>query len=186
MLCSVKSRNSILVDRYRTVPRDEEGNVVLPIPTKVGASIVSLGEVVWDRKLYSSSKYIWPIGFESQRTHTSYLQPSQRVMYTSKIIDGGDRPFFAVIASDDPDNAIITNSASAAWCKVISKVEQTKDPDKRRKTYSISGPEMFGYTDPLITALIEELPDSHKVIPYWKNRTPFKEGLQSALAQEQN
>jgi len=177
-------KSSELIDRYRTLPRDEHGDLIFPIQAKQGASIICLGKVVWDRKLFSSSKYIWPNGFESQRIHPSYLEPSQRVIYTSKIIDAGDRPKFAVIASDDPDNPIIANSASTAWTHVITKVNYAKDPDKRRKTCTVSGPEMFGYNDPLIIALIEELPESRKVINYWKNRTPFKEVLQDAMAQE--
>jgi len=175
-------KSSELIERYRTLQRDEEGDLIFPIQAKQGASIISLGDVVFDRKLFSSSKYIWPNGFESQRVHPSYLEPSQRVIYTSKIVDAGDRPKFAVIASDDPDNPIIANSASTAWTNVITKVNYAKDPDKRRKTCTVSGPEMFGYNDPLIIALIEELPNSDKVIKYWKNRTPFKEVLYDAFA----
>ena len=177
-------KSSELIERYRTLSRDEDGNLIFPIQAKQGASIINLGEVVFDRKLFSSSKYIWPNGFESQRIHPSYLEPSQRVIYTSKIIDAGDRPKFAVIASDDPDNPIIANSASTAWTNVITKVNYAKDPDKRRKTCTVSGPEMFGYNDPLIIALIEELPNSKRVEKYWKNRTPFREVLQDALAQD--
>eukprot|EP00483_Globobulimina_turgida_P010678 UN10699 len=120
-------KSSELIERYRTLNRDEDGDLVFPIQAKQGASIISLGEVVYDRKLFSSSKYIWPNGFESQRIHPSYLEPSQRVIYTSKIIDAGDRPKFAVIASDDPDNPIIANSASTAWTNVITKVNYAKD-----------------------------------------------------------
>jgi hypothetical protein len=55
--------SSLLRFATRTVPRDDDGQVILPVTAK-GATIHALGTVVWDRPNYHARNYIWPVGYK--------------------------------------------------------------------------------------------------------------------------
>jgi SNF2 family DNA or RNA helicase len=161
-----KSNNKGAVNR--DIKRDDSGNIVFPILAKGGATIWSLGTVIYDRKKYHSKNYIWPIGFRSTRYNLSYIKPEDRVEYISEIRDGGESPIFAVIASDDPDNPILNISATGAWTIMMQRIVDAKD-SKRPSKISVSGPEMYGYSDIRLKKLIEELPGAE----YCKGYVPI-------------
>jgi len=169
--------SSDLISRYLELDRDEYNNPLLPIQIKGGVTITSLGRIVYDKKGYFSAKYIWPVGYECQRLHTSYINPTKRVIFTSKVLETDRKPMFAVTAQDDIQNPIIESSASTAWTNVIKKVNNAKPVHERRSTCTVSGPEMYGFHDPLTVALIEELPNAKLCAKYWNNKKSFKSFL---------
>ena len=61
------------------------------------------------------SRSIYPIGFKSYREHASMFKLGVRARYTCEILDGGVKPLFQVISSEDPDHPIIKETATAAW-----------------------------------------------------------------------
>eukprot|EP01092_Planopodium_desertum_P006439 TRINITY_DN26811_c0_g1_i1.p1 TRINITY_DN26811_c0_g1~~TRINITY_DN26811_c0_g1_i1.p1 ORF type:complete len:312 (+),score=54.83 TRINITY_DN26811_c0_g1_i1:628-1563(+) len=152
------------------VPRDEEGNLIFPI--KLGVLIVeSLGEVS-DKAGYHNKKYIWPVGFRSKRTYASMKDPDKKVLYTSEILDGGEVPLFRVTPEDQPDKPIDANSATKAWTTVIKTINDKKTVATGKRMFTaVSGPEYFGYTNPPITKLIQELPKVAENAPTYEMRS---------------
>lgn len=54
-------------------------------------------------KRYHSDKYIWPVGWKSEREFFSYVNVGTRVKYTCEILDGGGMgPKFTVRATHRP------------------------------------------------------------------------------------
>lgn len=53
---------------------------------------------------------------------------------------------------------LLSNQLSV-WSEVLAKI-------KRRSSVSVSGPEMFGFSDPVIKMLIQELPNAEKCQQY--------------------
>jgi superfamily II DNA or RNA helicase len=149
----------------RDIKRDDNGNIIYPVLARGGATIWSLGTVVYDRKKFHSKHYIWPVGFRSNRFHFSYLKPDDRVEYISEIKDGGDCPMFSVIAADDPANAISNVSATGAWTLMMQRIYDAKSI-RRQNKISVSGPEMFGFSDVKVKKLIEELPNANACKTY--------------------
>jgi superfamily II DNA/RNA helicase len=146
----------------RPVPRDDDGTVVLPITAK-GATIVSLGNIVHDRPKYHARSYIWPVGFKSTRKMPSIKNPQQQVIYTSEIVDNGDGPGFRVTPADAPELSMTFGTASRVWMEMLRKI-------KRRQSISVSGPETYGYSDPTVRMLIQELDGAELCESYqWVN-----------------
>ena len=181
------SKMATLVERYLGTPRDDETHeVLMPLKIKGGCEVISLGKVVIgsECKNFNSRKYIWPVGFESRRMSQSFKNAGQRTMYTSQILRGDDgRPRFCVRADDATDEPIYSPSSSSAWTTVLKMSNDMKPIGQRRKNVTVSGPEMFGYSDSLIMALFEELPNVKQCDKYWKDRVSFKEKMDQHLKQ---
>jgi hypothetical protein len=47
----------------REIKRYSQGNPILPLQVK-GATISSLGTIVWDKPAFHARNYIWPVGFK--------------------------------------------------------------------------------------------------------------------------
>jgi hypothetical protein len=48
--------------RHSDVKRDADGNPVLPFVAK-GATVLSLGTIVWDKPAFHQRGYLYPVGF---------------------------------------------------------------------------------------------------------------------------
>ncbi|ETO27835.1 hypothetical protein RFI_09296 [Reticulomyxa filosa] len=173
-----KSKFDQTATKYMKLPRNEDGTIKVPFQIKGGCTVACLGRIDPDKGGFHTSKYIWPIGFQSVRMHSSYLNPSVRVTFTSTIEEGPNGAQFKIVAEDDPENPLIGDSASSVWTTVIKRVAAVRTDPKKRKTCTVSGPEMFGFSDSVVQALIEELPNAKSCTNYWKNRQPFKDKLQ--------
>jgi hypothetical protein len=94
------------------------------------------------------------------------------VLYTSKIVDTGVTPGFVVHAEDDEcagedeRTPVVHATASAAWLEVLRVINDRRAMGLKRKKPSVSGPEMFGFSDPLMKLLITELPNFDCCIKY--------------------
>lgn len=146
---------------FKDIIREKNGQPKMPL--LLGElTIESLGTII-PKAPFITEKYIWPIGFISTRYFSSMINPEHRVRYTSKIIDGGDRPSFVVIAEDDPDHPILSHSPSGAWKIVLKRIasKSTNTLDDR-KNISVSGAVRFGLSHPVVVSLFKELPNSDK------------------------
>jgi len=142
----------------RPVPRDNEGNPILPVTIK-GATIVNLGKIVHDRPLFHSKQYLWPAGFKSTRRLPA-IESDEYTTYVSEIIDSGDAaPVFRVTPEDSPDMVFEHHTSSGVWTQTLKAI-------KKKSTVSVSGPEMFGYASPTIQMLFQELPNAGKCSKY--------------------
>lgn len=88
--------------------------------------------------------------------------PSRRVMYTSQIVDAGDRPQFVVTAADDPMNPIVSYSPSGAWKTVLRRVMTKTGGDC--SNICVSGALRFGIAHPAVVQILKELPNGDKCI----------------------
>ena len=104
------------------VKSDEESNIVYPIVVSDGLRILNLGVIDYQRTAFHSPTNIFPIGFKSVRTFSSIIEVGKRAEYTNEIIDDGQKPIFKVTCSEDLQNPIVKDSASAAWLEVIKKI----------------------------------------------------------------
>lgn len=58
----------------------------MPLRISPTLTVLSLGRVIYDRPQYHTQRSIFPVGYRSQREHTSLLDPSQKGVYTSEIV----------------------------------------------------------------------------------------------------
>ncbi|CAG8639010.1 7013_t:CDS:2 [Funneliformis caledonium] len=143
------------------VDKDENGNYILPV--EVGLhTILDLGTVVFDRSAYHNDRYIYPVGYSTQRPYLSMIDPTRETTYTSRIEDAGDNPRFVVQAADQPE-AIIASSATGAWTPVIKQANSIRN---RKHSNAASGPDYFGLSQPTVRKMIQELPNAHKCKNY--------------------
>eukprot|EP00698_Gefionella_okellyi_P025482 TRINITY_DN9353_c0_g1_i1.p1 TRINITY_DN9353_c0_g1~~TRINITY_DN9353_c0_g1_i1.p1 ORF type:complete len:1796 (-),score=364.86 TRINITY_DN9353_c0_g1_i1:52-4716(-) len=143
------------------IPRDAEGKPILPLHIGTvagGFTLHSLG-TIRDGPEYHNSRNIYPVGFKTTRQYFSMTKPEQRVVYTSEILEG---PIFRVTAEDDKEHPIDSEKPSNVWLTVLTRINDAKTSGKR-KTVSVSGPEMYGLAHPNIPSLIEELPGAREL-----------------------
>ncbi len=125
--------------------------------------------MVFDNPAFHSSNYVWPVGYKSVRLFTSMKQPDHRISYVNEILASDSQPVFRVTPEDDPENPISASSATAAWKTIIEKVNALKTDQSGKRMFSaVSGPEYFGFSNPTISKLIQELPNVDKCTSYIK------------------
>lgn len=113
---------------------------------------------------YHTEHNIYPIGFKTVRTYSSIFFKDKKAEYTCEILDGGEKPMYKVICSEDPDHPIIKDSSTGCWIQICKRVHDLNNTKKQKVT--ISGTERFGLLDPLVSALIEQMPDSDNCTKY--------------------
>ncbi|KAI9207826.1 F/Y-rich N-terminus-domain-containing protein [Polychytrium aggregatum] len=140
--------------KIQEIPVGEDGQPVLPMQIGI-MTLHSLGAVVTDRENFHSERYIYPVGYCVSRQYASMIDPERSVIYTSRVLDGGDGPRFHVVAEDMPDKPIVANSATGAWTTIIKNANQLRN---REHSNSASGPDYFGFSQPSIAKMIQDLP----------------------------
>ncbi|KAL3700549.1 hypothetical protein R1sor_018571 [Riccia sorocarpa] len=152
--------------RCEEVPRDINGRPIFPIKLGPSLQVYDLGKVVWNRPAFHSEKYIWPAGYKSRRAYASMLN-SNRIFYWCEIVDDGQAPEFRLTPEDDENNPVIGISATAVWTVVVKRVGLLRLEEGGKKTFAnVSGPEYFGFANPTIARLIQQLPNSEKCSKY--------------------
>ncbi len=72
-------------------------------------------------------------------------------------------PVFTVTPADDPSRVLTHSTSSGVWCETLKLI-------KKKANVSVSGPEMFGFSDATVKMLIQELPNAKKCTGYaWRN-----------------
>ncbi|KAG6543987.1 hypothetical protein Mapa_014611 [Marchantia paleacea] len=153
--------------RCEEVPRDIHGRPIFPIKLGPSLQVYDLGKVVWNRPAFHSEKYIWPAGYKSRRAYASMLNSENRIFYWCEIVDDGQAPEFRLTPEDDENNPVIGISATAVWTVVVKRVGLLRLEEGGKKTFAnVSGPEYFGFANPTIARLIQQLPNSEKCSKY--------------------
>eukprot|EP00163_Fabomonas_tropica_P012549 TRINITY_DN2387_c0_g1_i2.p1 TRINITY_DN2387_c0_g1~~TRINITY_DN2387_c0_g1_i2.p1 ORF type:complete len:587 (-),score=216.49 TRINITY_DN2387_c0_g1_i2:79-1839(-) len=176
-----RSRKSVPRRGMFEVPRDENGKPIFPITVNGSTSVVSLGKIKIEKShpAFHTKKYIWPVGFKSIRPYNSMRDITKRIEYTCEILDIDGKPHFSVTPDDDKDNPIVGSTATSSWSTIVRNVNDQKDAKNKRNFVSVSGPEWFGFSNPAVAKLIEELPDADKLPLYsmkYQNLDEDKEG----------
>jgi len=138
-------------------PIPDLDDVEFPYRATGGVTILKLGRIKWDDPEYRSKTNLYPVGFVSERSSSSYMTPGSRVTYRSEILEGPKGPVFRVTASDDPDNPTVARTTTKCWTTVLSKAR----PDKN---VSVSGPKMFGLSERDVKGLIHQLPNANRAL----------------------
>ena len=73
---------------------------------------------------------------------------------------------FTLWSADAPDQCLSAKTATGVWALVIKKVNEVRQKDSSN---AISGPEYYGFSNPLVREMIEELPNVDKCTKYKKN-----------------
>lgn len=157
---------NIKTRRVQPIQRDESG---LPkLPQQIGVlTVLSLGKINFDQDTFHNERYIFPVGYTVRRTYPSMIDPLNNTVITSTILDGGDGPRFHVLASDQPSDPIIANSATGAWTVVVRKSNEIR---QREHSNSASGPDYYGFKHPTIAKMIQDLPGADQLKNYvWQN-----------------
>jgi len=153
--------------RCEEVPRDAHGRPVYPIKLGPSLQVYDLGKIIWNRPNFHSEKYIWPSGYKSRRAYASMLNSENRIFYRCEIVDDGQAPEFRLTPEDDQSNPVVGISATAVWTVVVKRVGALRIEEGGKKTFAnVSGPEYFGYANPTIARLIQQLPNAEKCTKY--------------------
>ena len=135
-----------------------------------GLTVKRLGVIVWDRPAYHTKRFIFPVGFLSERSYASYRQPGQSTAYTCEILDGGERPNFRISVQDDSENPITAKSPTEAWKVVEQRVQAvpTSHSDQQRFAGStrLCGAVYFGLAHPSVIRMLQGLPGASKCVSF--------------------
>jgi hypothetical protein len=141
---------------------------------QIGNMVVKrLGNIVHDRPAYHTRRFIYPVGFLSERTYASYRQPGTKTVYVCEVLDGGRAPEFKITVSDDMDNPIVAADPTAAW-RVVEQRVQAVPPspaDSRPQAVQrLCGAAYFGLAHPSVIKRLQELVGAKKCsdFPYDK------------------
>ncbi|KAK4526530.1 hypothetical protein GAYE_SCF25G4446 [Galdieria yellowstonensis] len=146
--------------KLHTVPRSEDGSFIMPLRLGV-LTIESLGYIDPYRKGFHNERVIYPIGFRSRRHFTSMMNVDRQCDYICEIVDCGyDYPIFRVTCEDLPDQVFEETSASGCWSRILKIIRERTPEERRRSHVSVSGPEYFGFVNPLVLEMIQELPNA--------------------------
>eukprot|EP00960_Hanusia_phi_P041756 755143-Hanusia_phi.AAC.2 len=131
-----------------------------------GLTVKRLGVIVWDRPAYHTKRFLFPVGFVSERLYASYRQPGQSTCYTCEILDGGERPNFRISVQDDTENPITAKSPTEAWKVVEQRVQAlpTSHLDQQRLPSGtrLCGAVYFGLAHPSVIRLLQGLAGANK------------------------
>ncbi|OHT03007.1 hypothetical protein TRFO_29714 [Tritrichomonas foetus] len=131
----------------------EQFGLHLPISLSTTTFIYSFGKIVHDRPGYHAERYIYPVGFRSSKLAPSLSNPNYKVRWFSEIVDGGENPTFRVW-QDGSENIFEGNSSSSAWIHALRTC-------RHNKNVSVSGPDAFLLTNPIVVYFLQKLPGAN-------------------------
>ena len=137
---------------------------VATFPLEIGTTlrILSLGEVC-PQNGYFTDKYLYNPGFVSEKLYYNMHDPDERIWYTSSIVKTSRGPKFIV---ENTQNKIHFESEkpSGAWVAVIRAYAAAlnKISPSRRATTTVSGPEYFGISAPIVRHLFSQMENVEK------------------------
>ena len=79
-------RGASTATRLVEVKYDDNKQPILPIEISSSLKLISLGEVVYDRLGYHNARYIFPVGFKTEKLYTSLADVRKKCIYTSEIL----------------------------------------------------------------------------------------------------
>lgn len=141
-------------------------------PLNLGViKLISLGRVEHTKKGYHNERYIFPIGYKSERLYNSYNDPNVKVPYICEILEDKDSegPLFKVTCTETSEE-FTANTPTGSWTPIIKKVQVSKKgPSVKRQHTTVSGPEYFGLSHPKCLQLIANLPNAEKCEKFIKS-----------------
>ena len=147
-------------ERQLTMPNGQPA--VFPIEIGTTLKILELGKVRPEKDYYTD-KYLYNPGFKSAKMYYSTVDPDDKIWYTSRIEASRNGPVF-IVENQEIGVQFKSPKPSGAWICVIKGYTDQK---KRRgedfnRALTVSGPEFFGLSAPLIRHLFSQMPGVEK------------------------
>jgi hypothetical protein len=136
--------------------------VTLPLTISSKTRLLNLGKINYEKKAFHTPRYIYPVGYKSEKKYLSFVTLEGEATYTCEIAEGADGPIFRVTTNDSTD---VFESNNPTGCCLAAMVK-VNDLHKKRKNVSVSGPEFFQLAQKQIKSLIECLPGAELCAVY--------------------
>ncbi|KAM0944167.1 putative [histone H3]-lysine(4) N-trimethyltransferase [Dioscorea sansibarensis] len=128
--------------------------------------LTNLGKVVYDSEYFHNKQYIWPEGYIAFRKFISVKDPSLIASYKMEVLRNPKfkgRPMFRVTL--DNGEQIDGPNPTTCWEQVYSRIKTIllcdgQPAEIEGSDFQQSGSYMFGFTNPQISQLIKDLPNS--------------------------
>ncbi|KAF5946840.1 hypothetical protein HYC85_017068 [Camellia sinensis] len=129
--------------------------------------VISLGKIVKDSEYFQDERFIWPEGYTAVRKFPSASDPSVCALYKMEVlrdVDSRTRPVFRVTL--DNGEQFKGSTPSACWNKIHKRIRKRQDSSNGFiakggfEGIFDSGSDMFGFSNPEVLKLIQELSNS--------------------------
>ncbi|KAF8651034.1 hypothetical protein HU200_063638 [Digitaria exilis] len=145
--------------------------------------VSNLGRIVSDSDHFHNKKHIWPEGYTAFRKFTSIIEPNSATSYKMEVIRNSDtkvRPLFRVTSEDGVQ--IDGSTPNSCWKEIYSRIKEkhySAATELERNVCQRSGSYMFGFSNPQIRQLIQELPNARSCLKYFENSGDFVLGYRA-------
>lgn len=136
--------------------------------------VSNLGRIVSDSDHFHNKKHIWPEGYTAFRKSASMIDPHSITSYKMEVLrnssDTKARPLFRVISEDGVQ--IDGSTPNACWKEIYRRIKEKQcngTTELERNICQRSGSYMFGFSNPQIRQLIQELPNARSCLKYFEN-----------------
>ncbi|GMP55229.1 hypothetical protein CsSME_00020108 [Camellia sinensis var. sinensis] len=139
-------------------------------PFEIGdLQVISLGKIVKDSEYFQDGRFIWPEGYTAVRKFPSIADPNVYTLYKMEVLKCNDagpktRPLFRVTL--DNGKQFKGSTPSSCWNKIYKRIRKTQCSSDGfiaegglGRIFN-SGCDMFGFSNPEISKLIQELSNS--------------------------
>ncbi|GKV37734.1 hypothetical protein SLEP1_g45729 [Rubroshorea leprosula] len=128
--------------------------------------IINLGEVVKDSEYFHDDGFFWPEGYTALRKFSSITDPSVCTLYKMEVLrdpQSKNRPLFRVTI--DNGEQFEGSTPSACWNRIYKRIQKIQNgtsdsAEVELGRISVSGPDMFGFSNPEVVKLIQDLSKS--------------------------
>jgi Chromatin assembly factor 1 subunit A/F/Y rich C-terminus/F/Y-rich N-terminus len=142
------------VDVILDVARDADGKVIMPLLFG-NVWILSLGTIDYKDASFHTKQYIFPVGYKCKRQMPSLSDANKLVDVFAEVTRGASgKVEFVVWPEDMPNVKWRSKSASSAWQRALEQI-------RRKAKVSVSGPEMFAFSNATVRTLIQDMENAH-------------------------
>lgn len=136
--------------------------------------IINLGEVVKDSEYFHDDRFVWPEGYTALRKFSSITDPSVCTLYKMEVLrdpQSKSHPLFRVTI--DNGEQFEGPTPSACWNRIYKRIQKIQNGTSDSAEVglgrsNVSGPDMFGFSNPEVVKLIQELSKSRAASKFSK------------------
>eukprot|EP00698_Gefionella_okellyi_P022789 TRINITY_DN7600_c0_g1_i1.p1 TRINITY_DN7600_c0_g1~~TRINITY_DN7600_c0_g1_i1.p1 ORF type:complete len:635 (+),score=96.04 TRINITY_DN7600_c0_g1_i1:30-1907(+) len=136
------------------------------LPIRLGPlTVTNLGKVVRDRDGFYNDRYVYPVGYRSERLYPSHIAVGEMLTYVCEVRDdGSNQPLFCVITPGPNSQCYQSHSSTGAVKPVIEQIRQVRlKATGQESKLAVSGPDFFGFYHEEVQAAIDRLPGALSV-----------------------
>lgn len=154
-----------------------------PIELSPSLTLISLGKLVTDRPAFHCNRYLFPVGYVSEKVHMSLKDGVSPMVYRSMILDrGGQGPVFRVEVADDTNTFFESDAPSTPWTEIRCVIFKARNVQTNKRLPTASGPGFFGFSSPIVGKLFREMKgvefcknfQSQSISPKTKSRSIYR------------